>query len=77
MQLWPPNPPPVSWIDPDYVATVVGVLAVGALYVYSASTGTGPTTDEITLVLLAVSLPMTVAYQIARRFWVGRRSGNL
>ncbi len=58
----------ISWTDPDYVATVVGVLAIGALYVYSASTGTGPTTDEISLVLLSVTLPMTIAYQIARRF---------
>jgi hypothetical protein len=49
-------------------ADVAGVLAVGALYAYSASTGSGPTADEITMVLLAVFLPMTIAYQIARRF---------
>jgi hypothetical protein len=62
------EPSPVSWTDPNYVAAVAGVLAVGALYAYSASTGSGPTADEITMVLLAVFLPMTIAYQIARRF---------
>ncbi len=62
------EPSPASWTDPNYVATVVGVLAVGALYFYSASTGSGPTTDEITVVLAAVFVPMTLAYEIARRF---------
>lgn len=58
---------PVSWTDPNYVAAVVGVLAVGALYFYSAWTGSGPTADEITFVLAVVFLPTTLAYEIARR----------
>ncbi|ODR79103.1 hypothetical protein BG842_08170 [Haladaptatus sp. W1] len=57
-----------SWTDPDYVSTVVGVLAAGALYFYSAWVNWGPTTVEITVVLLAVLLPTTLAYEIARRF---------
>ncbi|WP_231183637.1 hypothetical protein [Haladaptatus sp. DYF46] len=57
-----------SWTDPDYVSTVVGVLAAAALYFYSAWANWGPTTVEITVVLLAVLLPMTVAYELARRF---------
>lgn len=60
--------PPTSWSDPRYVATVVGVLATGALYFYSALTRSGPTAGEITFVLLVVSLPATVAYEAARRW---------
>ncbi len=58
----------VSWTDPNYVAAVVGILVVGALYFYSGWTGSGPTTDEITFVLGVVFLPTTLAYEIARRF---------
>ncbi|MFC6973686.1 hypothetical protein ACFQL1_01740 [Halomicroarcula sp. GCM10025709] len=53
---------------PTYVATVVGVLAVGVLVFRSALTGAGPTVDEIVFVLLAVTLPMTIAYRLARRW---------
>ncbi|GKZ13510.1 hypothetical protein [Haladaptatus sp. T7] len=56
------------WTDPDYVSTVVGVLAAAALYFYSAWVNWGPTTVEITVVLLAVLLPTTLGYEIARRF---------
>jgi len=59
---------PSSWTDPDYVATVVGVLALGALVFYSALTPTGPTVDEVVFVVLVITLPMTVAYEIARRW---------
>jgi len=58
----------LSWTAPEYVATVVGVLAVGALVFYSALTDTGPTVDEVLFVLLAVTLPATIAYELARRF---------
>lgn len=56
-----------AWTDPDYVATIVGVLATGALVFYTALTPTGPTVDEIVFVVLSITLPMTVAYEIARR----------
>jgi len=58
---------PSSWRDPQYIATIVGVLATGALYFYSALTQSGPTTEEITFVLLVVFLPTGIAYEIARR----------
>jgi len=56
-----------SWTDPDYIATIVGVLATGALVFYAALTPTGPTVDEIVFVVLAITLPMTVARELARR----------
>lgn len=59
---------PTSWSDPRYVATIVGVLATGALYFYSALTPSGPTTGEITFVVLGIFLPTTIAYELARRF---------
>jgi hypothetical protein len=59
---------PSSWTDPDYVAAVVGVLATGALVFESALTASGPTVDEIIFVILAITLPMTVACEIARRW---------
>lgn len=58
---------PTSWRDPQFVATVVGLLAFGASVVYSALTRSGPTVEEITYVVLAVTLPATVAYELARR----------
>jgi len=56
-----------GWTDPKYVATVVGVLAIGALVFYSSLTQSGPTVDEIVFVMLAVTVPTTVAYEVARR----------
>jgi hypothetical protein len=56
-----------SWTDPGYVATVVGVLSVGALVGYSALADSGPTVDDVLLVTLAITLPATVAYEAARR----------
>lgn len=58
---------PSSWRDPQYVATIVGVIATGTLYFYSAFTTSGPTTGEISFVLLVVVLPSAIAYEIARR----------
>jgi hypothetical protein len=43
------------------VATVVGVLATGALVFYSALTRTGPTVDEVLFVLSSITVPVTVA----------------
>jgi hypothetical protein len=56
-----------SWTSPEYVATVVGVLATGALVFYSSLAQTGPTVDEILFVVLGITVPMTLAYEIARR----------
>lgn len=62
------NEPPIEWTNPEYVATVVGVLATGALVFYSSLTRSGPTVDEILFVVLAITIPITVAYELARRF---------
>lgn len=58
---------PASWTDPDYVAAVVGVLAVGALVFYSALVEGGPSVETVLFVLLWVTIPTTVAYAVARR----------
>jgi len=56
-----------SWTDPDYVAAVVGVLAIGALVFYSALVEGSPSVETVLFVLLWVTVPTTVAYEIARR----------
>ncbi|MDS0242788.1 MULTISPECIES: hypothetical protein [Haloferax] len=61
------NSGPVRWTNPEYVATVVGVLSVAALVFYSSLTQSGPTVDEIVFVVLVTTLPATVAYELARR----------
>ena len=58
----------VSWTSPEYVATVVGVLATGALVFYSSLAQTGPTVDETLFVVLEIVIPVTIAYEIARRW---------
>jgi hypothetical protein len=58
----------LSWTSPEYVATVVGVLATGALVFYSSLAQTGLTVDEILVVGLGITVPMTIAYEIARRW---------
>jgi len=58
----------LSWTSPEYVATVVGVLAMGALVFYSSLAQTGLTVDEILVVGLGITVPMTIAYEIARRW---------
>jgi hypothetical protein len=62
------NGSPVKWTNPEYVATVVGVLATGALVFYSSLTQSGPTVNEIIFVILAITIPATIAYELARRF---------
>lgn len=59
---------PSSWSDPEYVATVVGVLATGAVVFYSALTQSGLTVEEVIFVVLAITLPAGIAYEIARRW---------
>lgn len=59
---------PSSWTDPQYVATVVGVLALGVLVFYSATADSGLTVDEVVFVGLAMTLPPTLAYELARRW---------
>ncbi|AUG49070.1 hypothetical protein BVU17_15910 [Haloarcula taiwanensis] len=62
------NGPPPQWTNPEYVATVIGVLATGALVFYSSLTQSGPTVDEIIFVVLAITIPVTIAYELTRRF---------
>lgn len=54
--------------DPRFVAAVAGVLATAALYVYAATTDV-LTTGTVSFVLLAVLLPTTAAYWLARRLF--------
>lgn len=56
-----------SWTDPDYVATLVGVLAVGALVFYAELGSDTLTVRTVLFVVLWVTLPMTAARAIARR----------
>lgn len=59
---------PNSWRDPDFVAAIVGVVAVGALFFYGAYADGGPAAETIGLVLLWVLLPAIVAHELARRW---------
>ena len=47
--------------------TVVGVLATAAVVVYAALVPGPPTPETAVGVLLAVTVPTTVAYELARR----------
>jgi hypothetical protein len=57
-----------DWTSPEYVATVVGVLAVGALVCSAALTRTSPTVDDVTFVVSSITAPATLAYELARRW---------
>jgi hypothetical protein len=57
-----------DWTSPEYVATVVGVLATGALVFLAALTRSGPTVDDVTVVVLGIAVPMTLAHELARRW---------
>ncbi|EMA51796.1 MULTISPECIES: hypothetical protein [Halococcus] len=59
---------PSSWRDPEYVGTVVGVLATGAVVFYAALTAGPPTPETVTFVLLAVFVPWALAREAARRW---------
>jgi acyl-CoA synthetase (AMP-forming)/AMP-acid ligase II len=59
---------PTSWRDPEYVAAVVGVLAVGAVAVSLQVADAGVSTAQFVQLLLAVLVPVVVAHELARRF---------
>jgi hypothetical protein len=56
-----------SFRDPQYVATVAGVLATGALIFYAALVDGPPTAETVGFVVLALTVPTTLAYELARR----------
>jgi hypothetical protein len=58
----------VDWTTPGYVATVVGVLAVGAVVFFAALTRPSPTVDDVTFVALSITVPAILAYEPARRW---------
>jgi len=62
------DPPTPAWTMPEYVATVVAVIATGGLVFYSALTDSGLTVDEVVVVGLTITLPATLADELARRF---------
>ena len=53
---------------PDYVAAAVGVLVVGALAFYSAFVLSASSIETVGFTLPSVLLPVTVAYEAARRW---------
>jgi hypothetical protein len=57
----------INWTSPGYVATVVGVLATGAVVFFAALTRSGPTVNDVILVALSITVPATLAYELARR----------
>ena len=57
-----------DWSSPDSVATVVGVLAVGALVFVAALTRSSLTGNDLTFVVLSSTVPATLAYKFARRW---------
>jgi len=62
------SPPATDGSDPEYVATVVGVLAVGALVCYAELVSQPLTIRTVVFVVLWVTLPMTVARALAGRW---------
>jgi len=59
---------PTSWREPEYVATVTGVLAVGAVAGYLQVADAGVSTETFVWLLLAVLLPAAFTHELARRF---------
>jgi hypothetical protein len=57
-----------DWTSPEYVATVVGVLATGALVFFAALTRSSPAVDDVMFVVLSITVPVTLAYELARRW---------
>ena len=60
--------PSSDWTDPAYVATVVGVLAVGALVFYAELASESLTAQTVVFVVLWITVPMTVAHAVAGRW---------
>jgi hypothetical protein len=59
---------PTSWRDPQYVSTVVGVLAIGAVLFYAALIDGPPTPETVSFVLLFIFVPTGIAHEVARRW---------
>lgn len=64
----PAESPTTAWTDPEFVAAVVGVLAVGALVFFAELVSRTLTADTVVFVVLWITLPMTVARELARRY---------
>ena len=58
---------PNSWSDPEYVSGIVGVIATGTLFLYSALIDSAPSVETIGFIVLWIFLPMGLAYEIAQR----------
>lgn len=54
-----------SWRNPRYIETVVGILAVIALFGYSAAAPSAPSVGTILFVLLWVFIPTFLADLLA------------
>ena len=63
----PPDESRADWTSSDYVATVVGALAVDALASVAALSPSSPTVDDVTLVASVITVPVTAAHELARR----------
>lgn len=59
---------PSSWRDPQYISTIVVVLATGGLFFYSAIVDSAPSTETIIFVLFWILVPTVIAYEAARRW---------
>ncbi|WP_299334959.1 hypothetical protein [Haloplanus sp.] len=57
----------VNRTNPGYVATVASVLATGAVVFFAALTRSGPTVNDVIFVALSITVPATLAYELARR----------
>jgi hypothetical protein len=64
----PSDPFRARWTSPEYVATVVGVLATGAVVFFAALTRSSLTVDDVTFVVLSITIPAALAYKLARRW---------
>ena len=64
----PTTEPHPGWTNPEYVATAVGVLAIGTLVFYNSLAQSGPTVDDILFVGLGITVPVTIAHEVARRW---------
>lgn len=59
---------PNSWLDPQYISTVVAVIATGALLFYSGFVDSAPSPETIGFVLLWIFIPTSVAHEVTRRW---------
>lgn len=59
----------LDWVNPDYVATVVGVLVTAAVVFLAVLTQSGLTVNDVMFVVLGISVPVTLARELTRRYW--------